>query len=184
MSQQITKVAKPVCINPLFGNSPLRKPEACSFPVRVPGETPIGTQSFGFDPHDYLDNAAFWGKDPDDTPHQMALDVIFYIKRMNVIYFDCAGNGYISSFRKENGVYNIHPTIIVNLKNGTQNIVNTPGLILENIGEHGSSEDDAIEAVARYCAILEIDRLAEVGKPKKQPENNNAPPAIHQHPSS
>jgi hypothetical protein len=150
----------------------------------VPGETPIDSVPYGFDPHDYLDNAAFWGKDPDDTPRQMALDVILYMKRMNVIYFDCAENGYIFSFRKVNGMYHIHPTFIVNLKNGAQNIENTPALIVENIGEHGSSEDDSIEAVVRYCAILEIDRLAEVGKPKKQPENNNPPPPIHQHPSS
>ena len=123
-------------------------------------ESQFTYKRIGFNPRQLLPKTAFINKDINNTPDQMGLHVRIYLKKMIVLYFDCAGNCYIFSFYKTNRKYKIRSTITVNTKDGL-NIDKTRGYMLESINTRGSSEDDAIEAVARFCAVFEINARRE-----------------------
>ena len=120
----------------------------------------VSYKGIGFNPQQLLPKTAFINKDINNTPDQMGLHVRIYRNKMIVLYFDCVGNCYIFSFYKTNRKYKIRSTITVNTKDGL-NIDKTPGYMLESINTRGSSEDDAIEAVARFCAVFEINARRE-----------------------
>lgn len=121
--------------------------------------SPVFWKNLGFNPRELLKAHAFINKDIEYTPTQMGLHVRVYRKNMFVLYLDCAGDCYIFSFYKTRNMYKIRSTINVSTKDGL-NIDKTPGYMLTSINMRGSSEDDAVEAVAKFCAVFEIDRLA------------------------
>jgi len=121
---------------------------------------PVSSGNRGFNPRK-LKSEAFIIKNIENTPEHMEVRVRVYSKQIIVSYFDCVGNCYIFSFYKTNKKYKIHSTFSVSTKDGLI-IDKMPGYMLTSINTCGLNEDDAVEAVARFCAGFEIDRLVHV----------------------